>query len=154
MTSTCLTASSVDDESTSCMEFLDLLACGRIQGGCYQSSHYRTGRDTVSLRHDYMHYFGDISFHLDIIMDGTAMPYSAGAHVLNTHASSYLFDIFLGPSYNQTPPSVKYMTVCITLCFLREIILTDVTIRRMEGNSVSIQISMQCVSRSYGAVES
>ncbi|KAI0092127.1 ubiquitin conjugating enzyme family protein [Irpex rosettiformis] len=24
--------------------------------------------------------------------------------------ASYLFDIFLGPSYNQTPPSVKYMT--------------------------------------------
>lgn len=24
---------------------------------------------------------------------------------------SYLFDIFLGPSYNQLPPSVKYMTV-------------------------------------------
>lgn len=24
---------------------------------------------------------------------------------------SYLFDIFLGPSYNQTAPSVKYMTV-------------------------------------------
>ena len=25
--------------------------------------------------------------------------------------TSYLFDIFLGPSYNQSPPSVKYMTV-------------------------------------------
>ena len=25
--------------------------------------------------------------------------------------SSFLFDIFLGPSYNQSPPSVKYMTV-------------------------------------------
>jgi len=24
---------------------------------------------------------------------------------------SYLFDIFLGPSYNQLPPSVYYMTV-------------------------------------------
>ena len=24
---------------------------------------------------------------------------------------SFLFDIFLGPSYNQSPPSVKYMTV-------------------------------------------
>lgn len=24
---------------------------------------------------------------------------------------SYLFDIFLGASYNQVPPSVKYMTV-------------------------------------------
>lgn len=24
---------------------------------------------------------------------------------------SYLFDVFLGPSYNQSPPSVKYMTV-------------------------------------------
>ena len=24
---------------------------------------------------------------------------------------SYLFDIFLGASYNQSPPSVKYMTV-------------------------------------------
>ncbi|KAF5321022.1 hypothetical protein D9619_001097 [Psilocybe cf. subviscida] len=26
------------------------------------------------------------------------------------HNGCYLFDIFLGPSYNQTPPSVKYMT--------------------------------------------
>lgn len=24
---------------------------------------------------------------------------------------SFLFDIFLGPNYNQAPPSVKYMTV-------------------------------------------
>lgn len=28
-----------------------------------------------------------------------------------TSVQSYLFDIFLGPSYNQSPPSVKYMTV-------------------------------------------
>jgi len=32
--------------------------------------------------------------------------------------NSYLFDIFLGPSYNQSPPSVKYMTVsrCYHYC--------------------------------------
>ena len=28
---------------------------------------------------------------------------------------SFLFDIFLGHSYNQMPPSVKYMTVAISL---------------------------------------
>lgn len=34
-------------------------------------------------------------------------------HYRNTDSErcSYLFDIFLGPSYNQSPPSVKYMTV-------------------------------------------
>ena len=32
-------------------------------------------------------------------------------------SASYLFDIFLGPSYNQSPPSVKYMTVSSKLCF-------------------------------------
>lgn len=26
---------------------------------------------------------------------------------------SFLFDIFLGSNYNQTPPVVKYMTVCV-----------------------------------------
>lgn len=33
--------------------------------------------------------------------------------VFNSHISlftSFLFDVFLGPSYNQSPPSVKYMT--------------------------------------------
>lgn len=30
---------------------------------------------------------------------------------LCSRLSSYLFDIFLGPSYNQAPPNVKYMTV-------------------------------------------
>ena len=32
---------------------------------------------------------------------------------------SYLFDIFLGPSYNQSPPSVKYMTVSGVVCMLK-----------------------------------
>jgi hypothetical protein len=32
-----------------------------------------------------------------------------------TSLRSYLFDIFLGGSYNQTPPSVKYMTVSLSL---------------------------------------
>lgn len=77
MTSTCLAASSSDDESTSCMEFLDLLACGRIQGGCYQSSHYGTGRDTVSVRHNYTHDYAEVSFNLDIIMDGMMLLHSA-----------------------------------------------------------------------------
>lgn len=30
----------------------------------------------------------------------------------------YLFDIFLGPSYNHSPPQVKYMTVGIMSYFL------------------------------------
>lgn len=30
------------------------------------------------------------------------------------HLTSFCFDIFLGSSYNQTPPSVKYMTVCFS----------------------------------------
>ncbi len=30
---------------------------------------------------------------------------------------SFLFDIFLGHSYNQLPPSVKYMTVAISLFY-------------------------------------
>lgn len=29
----------------------------------------------------------------------------------NNTCRSFLFDIFLGSSYNQSPPSVKYMTV-------------------------------------------
>lgn len=33
----------------------------------------------------------------------------------NITVCSYLFDIFLGPSYNQLPPSVKYMTVSVFL---------------------------------------
>lgn len=35
-------------------------------------------------------------------------------HALGTYTyrfDSYLFDVFLGPNYNQSPPSVKYMTV-------------------------------------------
>ena len=30
---------------------------------------------------------------------------------------SYLFDVFLGPNYNQSPPSVKYMTVSLRVVF-------------------------------------
>ncbi|KAJ7700058.1 hypothetical protein B0H17DRAFT_1048399 [Mycena rosella] len=40
------------------------------------------------------------------------------ALITGPEGTPYLFDIFLGPSYNQSPPSVKYMTdgkVCLSL---------------------------------------
>lgn len=53
---------------------------------------------------------------------------------------SYLFDIFLGPSYNQLPPSVKYMTVSSVFCIWRR--QASLLFRQMEENTVSILIFM------------
>ena len=56
---------------------------------------------------------------------------------------SFLFDIFLGPSYNQSPPNVKYMTVSHSPDTLA-IILTIIR-RQMVENSDSIPIFTQLV---------
>lgn len=47
----------------------------------------------------------------DIIMDGMKYIQALSTTRTDRCLESYLFDIFLGPSYNQSPPSVKYMTV-------------------------------------------
>lgn len=56
---------------------------------------------------------------------------------------SFLFDIFLGPSYNQSPPSVKYMTVTYSCVFLAPRLL--IARRQMVENSDSIPIFTQSV---------
>lgn len=43
-------------------------------------------------------------------MDGKLSPAPLGTNPIDVENLSYLFDIFLGASYNNSPPSVKYMT--------------------------------------------
>lgn len=50
---------------------------------------------------------------------------------------SFLFDIFLGPSYNQSPPNVKYMTVSTSRCF--ECQITDNRSPVDERGEISLQ---------------
>lgn len=61
--------------------------------------------------------------------------------------SSYLFDIFLGPSYNHSPPSVKYMTVSIQ-CIRWNVLLITLSRRTVE-NSDSILIFTRYVMYFY-----
>ena len=57
--------------------------------------------------------------------------------------SSYLFDIFLGPSYNQAPPSVKYMTVGVKLVLGRTDYAEMKCFRQTGENSALILIYTQ-----------
>ena len=56
---------------------------------------------------------------------------------------SFLFDIFLGPSYNQSPPSVKYMTVRYPPHSL--VVMLTIVRRQMVENFDSIPIFTQSV---------
>lgn len=56
----------------------------------------------------------------DTTMVGASVQTGLGRICILKYGHSYLFDIFLGPSYNQSPPSVKYMTVSPASIFCRE----------------------------------
>lgn len=75
-----------------------------------------------------------------IRMDGMSTRRFYCSNYIDWIFSSFLFDIFLGPSYNQSPPSVKYMTVSRGLVNGSSTV-SDKYSRRMEGNSGSIPIS-------------
>lgn len=64
--------------------------------------------------------------------------------------SSYLFDVFLGANYNQSPPNVKYMTVSEHASWPPVFLFAA---RQMGVNTVSTQIYMRLVRRSSSSVE-
>jgi ubiquitin-protein ligase len=59
-----------------------------------------------------------ISSHLILVITTAGTTDLLVLTFLTMFPGSYLFDIFLGPSYNQSPPSVKYMTVSGVCCIL------------------------------------
>src|SRR5436190_3611482 len=96
------------------MGFVDLPQSGRRSCRHNQGAHHGTGRHSVSASGGCrLQICFTLLFQLSkrvVCLVMKTLGHSAES------LKSYLFDIFLGASYNQSPPSVKYMTVILFSC--------------------------------------